>query len=79
MNCPVNKTTELKITELDQNLSSLNCPDCGGNWIRGAEYWKWVEHPAIVHHFLSILRGLIRQARAWANLRFTSLLPNGIT
>jgi Zn-finger nucleic acid-binding protein len=43
MNCPVCKTTELITNQLDENLTSLNCPDCGGNWIRGAEYWKWVE------------------------------------
>lgn len=30
--------------ELDENLTALNCPDCRGNWIRGAEYWKWVEN-----------------------------------
>src|SRR5712672_743894 len=43
MNCPVCKTPELIAIELDEGLTSLNCPDCGGNWIRGAEYWKWVE------------------------------------
>jgi Zn-finger nucleic acid-binding protein len=43
MNCPVCKTTELISTELDQNLTGHNCPNCGGNWIRGAEYWKWLE------------------------------------
>jgi len=21
----------------------MKCPGCGGNWIRGAEYWKWLE------------------------------------
>ena len=44
MKCPVCKSTELVSAELDENLTSLNCPDCGGNWIRGAEYWKWVEN-----------------------------------
>jgi len=43
MKCPVCKSTELTSAQLDENLTALNCPDCRGNWIRGAEYWKWVE------------------------------------
>ena len=43
MNCPVCKTPQLLSTELESNLTSLKCPDCGGNWISGAEYWKWLE------------------------------------
>jgi Zn-finger nucleic acid-binding protein len=43
MNCPVWKSTELITNELDANLSSQKCPNCGGNWIQGAEYWRWVE------------------------------------
>lgn len=43
MNCPVCKTSQLISTELEANLSALKCPDCGGNWIHGGEYWKWLE------------------------------------
>jgi Zn-finger nucleic acid-binding protein len=43
MNCPVCKSTELVSTDLESNLTSFNCNGCGGNWIRGAEYWKWLE------------------------------------
>jgi len=43
MNCPVCKTPELISTELESNLTSFRCAECGGNWIRGAEYWKWLE------------------------------------
>lgn len=43
MNCPVCKTTELITGQLEQGLSSQHCPTCGGNWIQGGEYWKWVE------------------------------------
>jgi len=43
MNCPICKAKELIPAELDQELTSLNCPSCGGHWLRGAEYWKWVE------------------------------------
>jgi Zn-finger nucleic acid-binding protein len=43
MNCPVCKTPELISTDLESNLTSYRCPECGGNWIRGAEYWRWLE------------------------------------
>jgi Zn-finger nucleic acid-binding protein len=43
MNCPVCKTSQLISTELESNLSALKCLECGGNWIHGAEYWKWLE------------------------------------
>ena len=43
MNCPVCKSPELDKTELDSHLSSHQCSNCRGNWIRGAEYWTWVE------------------------------------
>jgi Zn-finger nucleic acid-binding protein len=46
MNCPVCKSPELVKNELEPNLSSLQCPSCRGNWIRGAEYWDWVEKHA---------------------------------
>lgn len=43
MNCPHCKSSELVSAELDANLTSFNCAECDGHWIRGAEYWKWVE------------------------------------
>ncbi len=43
MNCPVCKSSKLVSSSLETNLTSLNCPTCAGNWIRGAEYWKWLE------------------------------------
>src|ERR1041385_2691140 len=43
MNCPVCKSTELSATQLEENLKSQQCASCRGNWIAGAEYWKWVE------------------------------------
>ena len=43
MNCPVCKSVELMESELDQNLSAHRCLNCHGNFIKGAEYWKWVE------------------------------------
>jgi len=46
MNCPVCKSSELGSAELESNLTSFLCSNCGGNWIRGAEYWKWLEEHA---------------------------------
>src|SRR5947208_16393652 len=43
MNCPVCKS-RLVAAELEPNLTSQRCPSCRGNWIAGAEYWKWVEN-----------------------------------
>lgn len=43
MKCPVCKSTELVTIDLEENLTSLKCSTCDGHWIRGAEYWKWVE------------------------------------
>ena len=44
MKCPVCKTSELTQAELESNLTSMQCPSCRGNWIQGAEYWKWLEN-----------------------------------
>lgn len=43
LNCPVCKTTELVSTQLEESLPSFDCSNCKGRWIRGAEYWKWIE------------------------------------
>src|SRR2546423_4084735 len=43
MNCPVCESTELIQGALEAILTSMKCPDCKGNWIHGAEYWKWLE------------------------------------
>jgi Zn-finger nucleic acid-binding protein len=43
MKCPVCKSSELSLIQLDPNLSAHECPNCLGHWIGGAEYWHWVE------------------------------------
>ena len=43
MKCPVCKSPELQVTDLEAGLRFRNCPQCHGNWIRGKEYWKWLE------------------------------------
>lgn len=41
MQCPVCKTATLKNSRLESNLATLNCPDCGGHWIKSYQYWRW--------------------------------------
>jgi len=43
MNCPVCKSHKLVSKTLETDLNALNCPGCAGNFIRGTEYWKWLE------------------------------------
>ena len=43
MNCPVFKSSELATTELDPNIAAFQCSTFDWKWIRGAEYWKWLE------------------------------------
>ena len=43
MKCPICTSSELLPTSLETNLPALRCSNCGGNWIRGAVYWKWLE------------------------------------
>ena len=43
MNCPVCKTSELISTELEPELSALQCSVCNGHWISGRNYWRWLE------------------------------------
>ncbi|HEY8186833.1 MAG TPA: zf-TFIIB domain-containing protein [Pyrinomonadaceae bacterium] len=42
MKCPVCKTPKLLPTE-KEGLTLFNCSKCRGNWLRGVEYWKWLE------------------------------------
>jgi Zn-finger nucleic acid-binding protein len=44
LKCPVCKSPELQLAEAEAGLTFHNCPQCNGNWITGAEYWKWLEH-----------------------------------
>lgn len=43
LKCPVCKSPQLQLTEAEVGLNFSHCPECMGNWIRGAEYWKWLE------------------------------------
>ncbi|MBC8029523.1 MAG: zf-TFIIB domain-containing protein [Pyrinomonadaceae bacterium] len=44
MNCPICIVAPLSLGSLESSLSSQNCARCGGNWIPGAQYWKWLEN-----------------------------------
>jgi Zn-finger nucleic acid-binding protein len=43
LNCPVDQDVELLRASLEPKLSSYSCYECDGHWIRGKEYWAWVE------------------------------------
>jgi len=43
MNCPVCKSLVLDSVELESGLPGWKCPQCSGHWLRGKEYWKWLE------------------------------------
>lgn len=45
MKCPVRKSSELTTTELESGLPAFKCDQCGGKWIGGKQYWKWLEGP----------------------------------
>jgi Zn-finger nucleic acid-binding protein len=42
-NCPICKTVPLGVSELEPTLPSHPCPQCLGQWIAPADYWKWLE------------------------------------
>jgi Zn-finger nucleic acid-binding protein len=41
MKCPVCKTVELQLSNLEIDLTARHCDQCGGNWIQSFEYWRW--------------------------------------
>ena len=43
MKCPVCKSPELQPKDQEAGLTFFTCPKCHGNWVRGVEYWKWLE------------------------------------
>lgn len=47
MNCPVCKTAPLSLNNLESTLVSFSCAKCSGNWIPGAQYWKWLEEHGV--------------------------------
>lgn len=43
MRCPVCKTTQCGIVELENNLNAAVCEHCGGEWISQENYERWLE------------------------------------
>ena len=43
LKCPRCKSPDLQAAELEAGLRFRGCPECHGNWVRGKEYWKWLE------------------------------------
>ena len=42
MKCPNCQVGNLLATDLEENLQSLRCDNCGGNWIKAFQYWQWL-------------------------------------
>lgn len=42
MNCPVCKTLRLEYLESDEPPQRLVCGECGGQWVKSFQYWKWL-------------------------------------
>ena len=43
MKCPVCKDVSTEELELEEGLAAQQCPGCGGQWVNGAAYLRWVE------------------------------------
>jgi Zn-finger nucleic acid-binding protein len=43
--CPACKDSALHPAELEPLLPAHRCGKCGGNWIRGEQYFRWLELP----------------------------------
>ena len=43
MKCPVCKYDSLSNKLLEEDLHSLHCLKCNGNWLKSFEFWKWFE------------------------------------
>ncbi|HEY8669076.1 MAG TPA: zf-TFIIB domain-containing protein [Tepidisphaeraceae bacterium] len=43
MKCPVCKLPQLLPTPLLENLQGFTCEQCAGTWIRGRDYFKWLD------------------------------------
>jgi Zn-finger nucleic acid-binding protein len=41
MICPVCKNAELREQELETNLKTSCCDQCGGHWVPSSQYWDW--------------------------------------
>src|SRR3954447_21880627 len=43
--CPSCRDRTLTSTQLEPLLPSHRCGRCGGHWLRGEEYFRWLNHP----------------------------------
>src|SRR5690242_9501010 len=43
--CPSCRQATLAPAEIDPLLPSLRCTQCGGQWIAGEQYHRWLTHP----------------------------------
>lgn len=43
MNCPRCHSAALSVQELEPHLPAWSCPQCRGHWIKGSDYWTWLQ------------------------------------
>src|SRR4051812_37421770 len=43
--CPSCRQPSLRPAQLEPLLSSHACASCGGQWLRGEAYFRWLDHP----------------------------------
>ena len=46
LHCPVCRDVALRPAEAGAQLASLRCERCGGQWVRGEQYYQWLDHGA---------------------------------
>ena len=42
MKCPVCTTVSLESGQCSEMPERLHCRECGGQWVKGYQYWKWL-------------------------------------
>lgn len=43
MNCPNCQEARLTAYSLEENLNTLVCGHCSGQWVQSFQYWKWLD------------------------------------
>jgi len=46
MQCPLCRQKTLQTSDLECGLQAMRCGQCGGQWVKSFEYWRWREKRA---------------------------------